>query len=684
MSAFALTIFTGAFLLFQVQPLIGKYILPWFGGSPAVWTTCLLFFQVFLLGGYAYAHCLARWFKPRVQTVTHLALVAAALAFLPITPDGDWKAVGAEDPTWRILALLVVSIGAPYFVLSATGPLMQHWFALARPGVSPYRLYALSNAGSLLALLSYPFLFEPLFTRQTQAALWSGGLGLYALFALASAVPLWRPKGRMAPDSVDSSSEAGTPPSPTGGTKLLWLLLPACGSVLLLSTTNKMCQDVAVVPFLWVLPLALYLVSFIVCFENPRGYHRRFFGLALIPSLALLCYSLFEGRMPLLPQILIYCWTLFNACMVCHGEVYRLRPHPRHLTGFYLMIAAGGAMGGVFVALAAPAIFNDYLELHAGLLLLVVLLGIVHGRERDHVTIWNRRWPLWRCTAAGGVVLMLVLGAQVQHRTRFKVDLQRNFYGVLKVSDQYPDDPARHGLILTCGGTLHGIQLAHPALERIPTSYYHERTGVGVALRQFPRQQNRRIGVVGLGVGTLAAWGRAGDVMRFYEINPVVRQFAEETFTYLRHSTAHVEIVMGDARLSLEQEAPQEYDVLVLDAFSSDAIPTHLLTRESFEEYLRHLRPDGVMAVHISNRHVDLAPVMENLAAALGLEAALISRPKSGREWWMLPSQWYLLTRNKEFLAQPEVRMAMSERRKDRRPTMLWTDDYASLYPLLR
>src|ERR1017187_4748438 len=435
MAAYALTIFTGAFLLFQVQPLIGKYILPWFGGGPGVWTTCMLFFQVLLLGGYAYAHFTSRWLKPRTQAIAHLVLLAAALALLPITPNDSWKPHGGGDPTLQILTLLAVSLGLPYFVLSTTGPLIQQWFSRAKPGVSPYRLYALSNLGSLLALVSYPFFFETHFTRKIQAGIWAWGLLAYVVCCGFCAVRLWQSEVLRLKSKVQSptsniqgqESESGdtqpsplttadsavpsskfdvrssvfdVPPSPPSPLHyLLWLLLPACASVLLLATTNKLCQDVAVIPFLWVVPLALYLLTFIICFDSPRWYARFPFTLALIAALGGLCWALYNGSdLSLSKQVAIYCGGLFICCMVCHGELYRLKPDPSHLTGYYLMIAAGGALGGLFVAVAAPLLFTDYYELHwglflCGLLFLLVCISARAGGPGSEVP--SPKWNEW-------------------------------------------------------------------------------------------------------------------------------------------------------------------------------------------------------------------------------------------------------------------------------------------------
>lgn len=765
MAAFALTIFAGAFLLFQVQPLIGKYILPWFGGSPGVWTTCMLFFQVLLLGGYAYAHALSRRLQPRAQAVLHVGLILAALATLPITPGDGWKPTTAGDPTWHILALLGVSLGLPYLVLSATGPLMQEWFRRLTPGVSPYRLYALSNVGSLLALISYPFYFETNFTRQAQAQLWSWGLGFYALCAGFCAWRLWQ----RAPGEVRAEAPAERAATrPTLGQRVLWIVFPACASVLLLAVTNKMCQDVAVIPFLWVLPLALYLLTFIIAFDSPRWYSRFYYTLALVAAMVGITVALFQGPdMAIVRQVVIYSATLFIGCMICHGELYRLKPDPSQLTSFYLMIAAGGALGGLFVALAAPSLFSNFYEMHLSLGLVVTLLLVVcyrdrpglsaarwrllfllllvpalYGldralleglgwlRERDMMRLapalpywqwfqierfhwvfwapvgigavawwWRRRtvaqpvnWHLLSCgmLTAGLGALVITLGVQIHEHSRGAVFSGRNFYGVLSVF-KYNDghrDSDYH--LLQHGRITHGMQFASPERERMITSYFGPRSGLGLAIQNFPRQHEQRVGLLGLGVGTVTAYGKPGDYYRIYEINPQVKQIAEKPFSYLATSPARIELVMGDARLSMENEPPQEFDFLIMDAFSSDAVPVHLLTREAFEIYQRHLKPDGVILVNISNRYLDLRPVVENAARALGFQTHHInSEDGAGEEdygessWWLYAASWMILSRNQEFMDRPALRAAASPPAPVRSDIPLWTDDYTSMFKIL-
>ncbi|HWA10036.1 MAG TPA: fused MFS/spermidine synthase [Opitutaceae bacterium] len=772
MLPYALSIFTGAFLLFQVQPLIGKYILPWFGGGPGVWTTCLLFFQTVLLGGYAYAHFSSRHLKPRQQGLLHLVLLGLALVLLPIVPSESWKSHLSGDPILHILLLLTACIGLPYFVLSSTGPLMQQWFSLTNPGVSPYRLYALSNVGSLLALLSYPFFFEWRFSRHTQATLWAAGLCVFVLccgycaWQLRRRAPAENPGGMPDPAATPSDGERTSPLD-----RLLWFSLPAIASILLLATTNKLCQEVAVVPFLWVLPLSLYLLSFILCFDHPRWYRRPIFVLLLVVGIAVVCHLLAEGNSaPLSHQITGYTLTLFVACMVCHGELFRLRPPPRRLTSYFLSIAAGGALGGFLVAVVAPLVFNEYWELQAGYWALTYFLGVLCYRHRSpefpvaagvgllvasivipilrlsvktDPGLWSQfedlyhnyfggskigsavkefyldHWP-WLAFAAAvfaycfvdvrrrrwtaawqpSMVVFLMFGSMgcgviflVQmHRTneadgnRARLSASRNFYGTLKVFEYDSDSPEGRYYSLLNGAITHGIQFEQMPQAAWPTSYYAETSGVGLAIRHLP-DGPRRIGLVGLGTGTLAAHGRAGDYLRIYEINPAVRELALGRFSYIRHCPAKVDIVLGDARLSMEQELaagqPQQFDLLALDAFSSDAIPVHLLTREAFATYLRQLKPDGVIAVHTSNRYLNLRPVVEDLARDFGLKAAVVSDDDE-KDWWVYRTTWILVTRNQALLDNEDIRNATDKPELLAKKVGLWTDDHASLYEILK
>lgn len=758
MLPYALTIFLGAFLLFQVQPLIGKYILPWFGGGPGVWTTCMLFFQLVLLGGYAYAHLLTRFLRARAQVIVHLALLLAAIGLLPITPADSWKPEGNGDPTWQILALLTVCLGLPYFVLSATGPLMQQWFSRANPGVSPYRLYALSNVGSLLALVSYPFFFEPQLTRKTQAGLWEWSFVAFALAGGFCAWTLWRAersgKARETGEVVADSGTASPPdnPHPSFGNKLLWLLLPACASVLLLATTNKMCQDVAVIPFLWVLPLALYLLSFIICFDNPRWYARFPFTLALIAAMGAMVWALFAGTdAPLRSQLWIYSVGLFVCCMVCHGELYRLKPDPRRLTGFYLLIAAGGALGGVFVAVVSPLVFTDYFEIHWGLFLCAALFTWLCIRDRHAASLSQWRWlacalmlavfvgldfglaalvrrqsaipasalvwlrvgmwgllalmvlswvvrrkfqtfPYWRFLASvwlvlGVVALAAALKLQANDADDRAIAKSRNFYGTLKVCEYRKDEPDAHYFLLQHGRITHGLQFTDPRYANWPTTYYGGDCGIALAIKALP-ETNRHIGVIGLGTGSMAVFARSGDSMRIYEINRQVQHVANSHFTYLSNCPAQIEVVLGDARLSLEREPPQEFDLFAIDAFTSDAIPVHLLTKEAFELYNRHIKTNGVIVIHISNQYLDLEPVVANAARHFSFKMAAIdynddSDDDEEDEWWVYSSTWIILTRSEAIINAPAIRQAASPAKTNAANIPLWTDDFASLFQIM-
>ena len=697
MLVFALTIFTGAFLLFQVQPMIGKYILPWFGSGPGVWTTCMLFFQLLLLGGYAYAHFISRWFSSRTQVIVHLALLGAALLLLPITPSDSWKPRAAEDPKLQILLVLTVSVGLPYFALSATGPLLQQWCSRVKAGVSPYRLYALSNAASLLALLSYPFYFESHFTRHTQTGLWAWGLLAFAICCGVCGVRVWKSAMPNRPSPKYPQSKVKGPGKlentvPLSGSRpaildrLLWLLLPACASVLLLATTNKLCQDVTVIPLLWVVPLAMYLLSFVICFDNSRWYRRLPFAVALVIALAGVYWALVsEIGLSVALQLGAYSTGLFVCCMVYHGELYRLRPAPSGLTGYYLIIAAGGALGGVFVTLVAPLIFTGYHELLWGLLLCPALFLVACLRDPDmgRGRFGKWRWRACACSLAAIAALGVTLWLQVHRSPNRGVTRSRSFFGVLAVLKEDPTHASLYSLKLQHGSTTHGLQLLDPALARLPTAYYGEKTGVGCVMRSLSAE-HRRIGIVGLGVGTLAAYATSGDYLRFYEINPEVERLARLHFTYLANCAAQVEVALGDARLSLEKEPPQNFDLLVLDAFSSDAIPIHLLTREAFALYQQHLKPNGVIAVHISNNYLDLEPVIASVAEHFAYHVVLVETKVSPDEWWLLPTLWMLLSRDRQILRHPLIEAAARPVRTDPANVHLWTDDFASIYPILR
>jgi hypothetical protein len=690
---FAGAIGLGAFLIFEVQFILAKRLLPWFGGVPAVWTTCLLFFQVALLLGYVYAHALAR-LAPRRQRDVHLALLAAALVLLatragswpsPLTPGDGWKPDPAAAPLPHLLWLLSASVGLPYLVLASTGPLLQSWFARLFPERSPYRLFALSNLGSLLGLLSYPFAVEPWLSVAGQGWLWTAGFLVFAVGSVRSAMAFGRAAG-------PAPAVRAVPAAPLPFIlRVLWFGLSAAMSTLLLAVTSQICEDVAVIPFLWVLPLGLYLLSFILCFEYER-FHRReiWFGAVVVAAVGVV-YALQHGTdIGIGAQIALYSAALLAYGMACHGELARLKPEAARLTSFYLIVAAGGAAGGLFAGVLAPRLFLGFWELHLALLgapvLLVAALLIDPGSwlnvgTAGRLTVARIAVYVWLAVLAG------ILGADAANGLRGAAIVRRGFFGVLSVALENRGDPdewrkLRHGRIA------HGLQFTAPARRREPTTYYGPKSGAGLALRRHPRRlrgEPLRVGLVGLGVGTLVAYAGAGDVFRIYEIDPEVLRLStgpDPTFTFVRDAPGEVATVLGDARLSLEREMPQSFDVVALDAFSSDAIPVHLLTREAAALYLRHLRgPDSVVAVHVSNKYLDLKPVVRALAGALGLRAALVDSRAEGAVW---SSDWVLLVRDPSLLLDPEVDRAALPLAVGEPGLPLWTDDYSNLLRVLR
>lgn len=680
----AAVIFVGAFLLFQVQPLIGRYLLPWFGGTPEVWTTCMLFFQVFLLAGYAYAHYLLR--LPRRQVAIHLILLAASIVFLPIFPQDSFRPAAGDNPILKILLICTATVGLPYLVLSATSPLVQGWFARILPGRNPYRLYALSNAGSLLALVTFPFIFEPLLTRRQTVYVWSGGFAVFALLCAAAALICGRKSGNTESSEVKPQDESAG----SKRERLLWIALPAAASVELLAVTNKITQDIAVIPFLWVLPLALYLLSFIICFEHQRWYKRWLWVPLFIAGIAGVIYArvyeqeIYDVRL----LIGLHLLMLFACCMVCHGEVYRMRPGVRHLTVFYLMISIGGALGGFFVAVIAPLIFNVYIELWLGLLAAAMFLLMAEDVSRrqtvempsqQHASVKRRRWLIAALIIVGAAGIVFMGRRTIDHQRA--IENRRNFFGVLTVWEEAWDNPEEHKLLLQHGTTFHGLQFQSPEKRDIPTAYYTPDSGIGLVMRNYKVDQPRRIGIVGLGVGTIAVYGQADDFIRFYEINKDVENLARQYFTYLRDSAAKVEVKLGDARLTMENESPQTYDVLVVDAFSSDAVPVHLLTKEAMDVYLKHLQPGGILAFHISTMHLDLQSVVMRLGEESGLHTAWIEGFEDESAGG-LASDWILLSREQTFLdSEPIKRAATFSGRKD---VMLWTDDHINLLQILK
>ncbi len=680
MARFPLTVLLSAFLLFQSQPMLGKRILPWFGGSAGVWAACLLFFQFVLLLGYAYAHWLSARLSRRIQAALHLALLAASLLFLPVTPHARaGKALAGDDPAVQILVMLAASIGLPGLLLSSTAPLVQRWYHQASGGLSPYRLYALSNAGSLAALLSYPILVEPWLPLGWQMKAWSWAYGGLAVLSGWCAIA-----GGQA--GVAAQAEADPDTRPGGVAVLRWFLLAACGSVLLLATTNQMCREVASTPLLWVLPLAVYLLTYMIVFHSERWYDRRWVALAVGAAAPAALGLMVAGlSVKVWIHISIYTVALFVSCLACHGELARRKPVPRYLTAYYLAIAAGGVLGGAFVALAAPALFTGYSEFPLGLAACSLL--ILDGWRSDRVWDQYRGRPLWVAGPTAGLMVALLAAIIVWFggERRNALVTVRNFYGILRVGEESDQNGPKRSL--THGRTLHGFQYTFGEKRSWPTAYYSPASAIGLVLEHHPRRQGLRVGMVGLGVGTVAAYGRAGDHFRFYEIDPDVARIAGQYFTYLKDSAARIEVILGDARVQMEQEAAsghlQGFDVLAVDAFSSDAIPTHLLTAECVELYRRHLKPGGVLLFHISNKSVDLGPVARGLAERLGWQALCIESPADERRG-ANKATWVILTSDEALFEIPPIRSAARAWPDASRPALAWTDDFASIWRVLR
>lgn len=673
----------GAFLLFQIQPVISKFILPWFGGSPGVWTTAMLFFQVLLFGGYSYAHFLTKW-RPRQQAWVHGAALLAALLLLPIVPGDTLKPTGDEEPVSRILLLLLRTVGLPYLVLSATSPLIQVWFSHQYPNRSPWRLYSLSNIGSLTALLSYPVLFESRWDVLTQAKVWSGAFAVFVVLMLVCAIAN-RMRGNDITPEGDLHPQAATHGvRPTWKQRAIWLALPGFASLMLLATTNHVCMDVAVIPFLWILPLSLYLLSFIICFDHPRWYRRAVWA---VPAMAVIflssaLYELdWEWEPTFVTELAIYIGSMFLVCMVCHGELARTKPSTRYLTEYYLLISAGGALGGLAVSVIAPLVFVTFVEWSLALLAGFALVTWVSYRALTpdwsgiKLALWRTGWIAIALAALVPMSTWELTFSECLARTR-------NFYGVLSVSEYEDEDNGETFRSFWCNGILHGRQNMMPGHRREPLTYFGKDTGIGMVLDSLKTRPDARVGIIGLGVGAVACYAEPGHTFRFYEINPEAVDLALNFFTFIadmKARGAHYELALGDARLRLEHEEAQHFDVIHLDAFSGDSVPIHLLTREAFDLYLRHLKPDGVIVVNITNHYINLAPVIERVAQEFGMATTRIAREAD--DFGAFHSDYMVLSRDEQFIkAHPPVIPDYARQIE----VPLWTDHRHNLFQIMR
>ena len=680
MPVYAATIFLSAFLLFQVQPMIAKFILPWFGGSAAVWSAVLLFFQLLLLAGYFYAHLLIRHAKPVTQFWIHAALLTVTLVTLPIIPAAHWKPTGGDDPTWRILLVLGATVGLPYTLLAATSPLLQAWFVRTHTGAIPYRLFALSNFGSMLALLSYPFGIEPYLSLGHQAWIWSI---LFGAFAVLCAFAAWKSRVGDTPvaaaPAVAARAEVEDRPRVTQC--LLWIGLAACASALLLAVTSHLTQNVAPIPLLWIAPLSLYLFSFILCFEG-RLYYRPIWLTLFIGALGTFAVGnyLYEENYAVVKTLIpALCGALFVTCMVCHGELARSKPHPRYLTEFYLMVSIGGAIGGLFVALIAPRVFNTFLELPVAIAVAAILVAGILSRDTD-----GRKYRAVMQTglAMGVVGLVSYLTVAEVKSNRGYLFSARNFYGVLRVRDQRANGDYPGERVLIHGTINHGTQVNLPGSERIATSYFGEESGINRAVRALHERGPLHLGILGLGAGVTATLANAGDTLHYYEINPLVVNIAKQNFGFWNACPADKTLFMGDGRLSLEKiDASENLDFLAMDAFTSDAVPVHLLTREAYEVYMRHLRKDGVLAINISNRYLDLEPVVAQAASDLGFTGVVV--PDEGdTETFYTGSTWVLMSRDPAIFEHANLK---GTARLETKPGFrVWTDDFSNIIKILK
>ena len=663
-SLYGLTIFLSAFLLFVVEPMAAKQLLPTLGGSSAVWTTCLVFFSVTLLLGYLYAHWISANFLPIRQAIIHIALLTAALLTLGVHVRPGPSAV-SYHPALTVFRVLGTVIGLPYLALSATTPLLTAWYAGSFGSESPYRLFALSNLASLLALGSYPLLIEPGLTMRQQTVLWSGG---FLLFAVLCGALAWQGRRRVASPMPEQAALSGHP-------EPFWFLLALGGGMMLTAVTSHMSANIAAIPLLWLPPLALYLLTFILAFQGAWQPVRQPMLRLVLVAVASMAYLLRDIRtqLPIAVSVPLFLIALFIVCFFLHGELYARRPVTAGMTGFYLVAAAGGAAGTLLVGVIAPLVLRANYDL-ACTLVVVALIALA--------ATWQDGWGLRMLWLVGVTAAIVVLSNQVRQYDDDAVALMRNFYGTLRVRETHLPPQSDTDRQLLNGTIEHGAEWFAPQFLGQPLTYYATNSGLGLAMRLCCGAGPKRVGVIGLGTGTVAGYGNAGDVIRFYEINPPVERLARHWFTFLHDSGAKIDVVLGDARLSLASEPPQNFNVIVVDAFSGDAIPVHLLTREALALYRRHLRPDGIIVFHVSNQYINLEPVVAGIAGNAGLHAVSV-HSHGDEQTGLYYADWILVTANQAFLDQPEIV-------NNGFPTPLqagvrvWTDNYSSVFPLLK
>jgi hypothetical protein len=762
-------IFASAFLLFQVQLVLAKQILPWFGGTSSVWTVAQMFFQATLLVGYIYAHVLGSGRDVRRQARIHVAMLAVATAVVfapllfsaaPLLAPDSLKPVGVDNPTMRLLTILTASVGFPFFALATTAPLLQHWHGLwsSSSTAKTYSLYALSNAGSLLGLLSYPFGIEPLLGIREQAWMWAF---LFLGFAGACGW-IGHRVGRLArPAEVNGVANDQRLPTDDEATSWTaragWIVLPFVTSVLFLATTNELTLDVAAIPFLWMLPLAIYLLTFIICFDRPQWSTRRWPLVTAVVSTLVVLPTVAPG-LPVGVQVTAYSVFLFAVCLLCHGELVRLRPGRRGLTAFYVAIAVGGLLGGVFVGIAAPMVFPDLWEFRLAILAAWLAVGLAWLRDRSSplhsgdpwvallavtlsVALLSRyvmertgvgRIPLiaaygWHIAGVAAMLtaaafrllawqsripsarlwpqivfsaLLLSSGYLAWQRITYDDDKvlheSRNFYGVVRVTSQKAERTELRQMLH--GTTVHGAEYMQGSTPSPATAYYSPSSGISLAARILARQRGRssgdagiHMGIVGMGIGTMSAFAQPNDRVRYYELNPDVitvavgSDAASPYFSFVSRSTAEETTVLGDARLALERELarghPQQFDLLVLDAFASDSIPLHLITSEAFRLYSAHLNDySSILAVNVTNRYLDIEPVVAAHANMLGYHGMRFD--SAGDPPVVSRSSWILLARQRAAFSHPAA-LAFSGRALRTRQ-VAFTDSFSNLFRVMK
>jgi SAM-dependent methyltransferase len=661
---YALTIFLSAFLLLVVEPMAAKQLLPTLGGSSAVWTTCLVFFSVVLLLGYLYAHWISSLFDPKQQAVIHILILTMALLTLGIRIQPGPTAV-SYHPALTVFRVLATVIGLPYLALSSTTPLLTAWYAGSFEGSSPYRLFALSNFASLFALASYPLFIEPHLTMKQQTEWWSGG---FLVFAVLCGAIAWQGRRRVFAAEGEKAALAGRP-------EPFWFLLALGGGMMLTAVTSHMSANIAAIPLLWLPPFALYLLTFILAFQGAWRSVRPSMLRWVLVAVASMAYALRDIRtiLPIAVSLPLFLIALFLCCFFLHGELYARRPVTAGMTRFYLVVATGGAAGTLLVGVIFPLVLRANYDL-ACTLVVVSLIALA--------AIWQDGWGLRMIWMAGAAAAIVVVSAQSRQYDDDAVALMRNFYGTLRVRESHLPPQSDTDRQLLNGTIEHGAEWFAPQFLGQPLTYYAPDSGLGLAIRLCCGAGAKRVGVIGLGTGTVAAYGNPGDAIRFYEINPLVERLARHWFTFLHDSPARIEVILGDARLSLAAQNPQHFNVIVVDAFSGDAIPVHLLTREALALYRRHLQPGGVIVFHVSNQYINLEPVVGAIAEDAGMKAVSV-HSRGDEQNGFYYADWILVTANQTLLSQPEI-VNNGFPTPLQANVRLWTDNYSSVFPLLK